>query len=220
MAVLVAAKGPNAGQRFPLDGDGAHRPSARCGRLSRFFVRQPPPCAHRLRTGRLLHRRPRQQQRHLCQWHSHCRPRPFTERDELRIGPYTFHLHTDHPSPSPRRSIIRARVDAAATNPTLFMAAVRDHSAGRSQFDDITIVASGASRLISPALSPSRGVILTRNGMHSTVNMPPEDPAELELSADVMRAMGHAVLSASSTTSRHSQPKACGDSTPTNYAGR
>jgi phosphoserine phosphatase RsbU/P len=46
---------------------------------------------------------------------------PLTERDELRIGPYTFYLHTERPPPpSAPDPIIRARVDAAATNSTLF----------------------------------------------------------------------------------------------------
>ena len=122
MAVLVAAKGPNAGQRFPLDGDAAligrqpdvavYLDSLSVSRHHARIVNQPDGCfvedlgssngtyVNGVRIGgRAL----------------------LTERDELRIGPYTFHLHTDRPPPaSTPDPIIRARVDAAATNSTLF----------------------------------------------------------------------------------------------------
>ena len=46
---------------------------------------------------------------------------PLTEQDELRIGPSTFQLLSDRPQPptSPE-PIIRASIDASASNATLF----------------------------------------------------------------------------------------------------
>jgi phosphoserine phosphatase RsbU/P len=122
MAVLVAAKGPNAGQRFTLDDGGAligrqpdvgvYLDSLSVSRRHARIVCQSGACfiedlgssnGTYVNGVRIAGRA------------------PLTDHDELRIGPYTFHLHGDRPPPSPAPDpIIRARVDAAATNPTLF----------------------------------------------------------------------------------------------------
>ena len=122
MAVLVAAKGPNAGQRFTLDGDAA------------LIGRQPDVAVYLDSLSVSRHHA-----RIVCQADA-CfiedlgssngtyvngvrivGRAPLTEHDELRIGPYTFQLQSEEsplsPTPDP---IIRARVDAAASNATLF----------------------------------------------------------------------------------------------------
>ncbi len=122
MAVLVASKGPNAGQRFTLDGDGA------------LIGRQPDVAVYLDSLSVSRHHA-----RVLCQpdgcfvedldssngtFVNNVRiagRAALTEQDELRIGPYTFRLHGDSPPPPAAPDpVIRARVDAAATNATLF----------------------------------------------------------------------------------------------------
>ena len=122
MIALVATKGPNAGRRFPLDGDGAligrqpdvavyldslsvsrHHARIVC-REGAYFVEDLGSSNGTYVNGARVADRA-----------------PLTEQDELRIGPYTFHLHTDRPAPaSAPDPIVRASVDATATNQTLY----------------------------------------------------------------------------------------------------
>jgi len=122
MIALVATKGPNAGRRFPLDGDGT------------LIGRQPDVAVYLDSLSVSRHHA-----RIVCQQGGYfiedlgssngtyvngarvAGRAPLTEHDELRIGPYTFHLHTDRPAPAAApEPIVRASVDAAATNQTLF----------------------------------------------------------------------------------------------------
>lgn len=122
MIALVATKGPNAGRRFPLDGDGT------------LIGRQPDVAVYLDSLSVSRHHA-----RILCQQGGYfvedlgssngtyvngarvAGRAPLTEEDELRIGPYTFHLHTDRPAPAAApEQIVRASVDATATNPTLY----------------------------------------------------------------------------------------------------
>ncbi len=122
MIALVATKGPNAGRRFPLDGDGAligrqpdvavyldslsvsrHHARIVC-REGGYFVEDLGSSNGTYVNGARVAGRA-----------------PLTEQDELRIGPYTFHLHTDRPAPaSAPDPIVRASLDATTTNQTLY----------------------------------------------------------------------------------------------------
>ena len=122
MVTLVATKGPNAGQRFPLNGGGA-------------LIGRQPDVAVFLDSLSVSRHHARIVSEHgsyfvedlgssngtyLNGFRVNGRA-ALTEHDELRIGPYTFHLHTDRPAPPATSDpIIRARLDASASNPTLF----------------------------------------------------------------------------------------------------
>lgn len=122
MVALVATKGPNAGQRFALDEDGTligrqpdvgvyldslsvSRHHARIfGQHGAYFIEDLGSSNGTYVNGLRVNGRA-----------------GLTEHDEVRIGPYTFHLHEDRPPPpSGADPIVRASVDATASNQTLF----------------------------------------------------------------------------------------------------
>ncbi len=122
MAALIAVKGPHAGQRYPLDAAGAligrqpdvavyldslsvSRHHARvCCEDGACFVEDLGSSNGTFVNGARITGRS-----------------PLTENDELRIGPHTFQLLGDRPPPpSTAEPIIRASIDATASNATLF----------------------------------------------------------------------------------------------------
>ncbi len=123
MAALITTKGPNAGQRYPLDGVGT------------LIGRQPDVAVYldSLSVSRHHARVFSEDGAYYIEdlgssngtYLNGARMTgraPLTERDELRIGPHTFQLHSDRPA-TPRRAqepIIRATIDASASNATLF----------------------------------------------------------------------------------------------------
>ena len=122
MVALVATKGPNAGQRFTLDDSGT------------LIGRQPDVAVYldSLSVSRHHARIVGGQDGHFVEDLGSSNGTyingvrvvgraPLSEHDELRIGPYTFHLHADRPAPVVGSDpIIRASLDAAPTNQTLF----------------------------------------------------------------------------------------------------
>jgi serine phosphatase RsbU (regulator of sigma subunit) len=121
MATLVTLKGPNAGQRFPLSGDGSligRQPDAAVYLESLAVSRQHAriDCAAgdwfvedllssngTYVNGRRIEART-----------------PLGERDVLQIGPYAFSLQPDRPSLPDVEPVIRAQVNALSSNYTLF----------------------------------------------------------------------------------------------------
>jgi serine phosphatase RsbU (regulator of sigma subunit)/pSer/pThr/pTyr-binding forkhead associated (FHA) protein len=122
MAVLIAIKGPKAGQRYPLDGAGTligrqpdvavyldslsvsrHHARIVCEDGAWFIEDNGSSNGTYVNNGRIAGRV------------------PLTEKDELRIGPHIFQLLVDRPSrpPSTTEPIIRASIDATASNATL-----------------------------------------------------------------------------------------------------
>ena len=122
MTALVATKGPNAGQRFTLDENGTligrqpdvavfldslsvSRHHARVvGQHGVWFIEDLGSSNGTYVNGVRVSGRA-----------------GLTEHDELRIGPYTFNLHQERPTvASGTDPIVRASIDAAASNHTLF----------------------------------------------------------------------------------------------------
>ncbi len=121
MAALIAVKGPNAGQRYPLDAAGA------------LIGRQPDVAVYLDSLSVSRHHA------RVCCQDGACfiedlgssngtfvngaritGRSPLTEHDELRIGPHTFQLLADRPAPAAPDPIVRASIDATASNVTLF----------------------------------------------------------------------------------------------------
>jgi sigma-B regulation protein RsbU (phosphoserine phosphatase) len=122
MAVLVTVKGPNLGQRFPLERDGT-------------LIGRQPDAAVYLESLAVS----RQHARLLWQdggWvvedvgssnGTYVNGRrvqgrtTLTERDALQVGPYVLHLQGDSPTPSPESEpIVRASISALSSNHSLF----------------------------------------------------------------------------------------------------
>jgi serine phosphatase RsbU (regulator of sigma subunit) len=122
MAALVAVKGPNAGQRYSLDA-----PPTLIGRQpdAAVYLDSLSVSRHHARVvsqqgGWFIEDLGSSNGTYLNGARVTGRT-PLTENDELRIGPYTLQLVADRPPPpSSADPVIRASIDASATNPSLF----------------------------------------------------------------------------------------------------
>jgi serine phosphatase RsbU (regulator of sigma subunit) len=121
MATLVTVKGPNAGQRYSLNGDGSlvgrqpdaavyleslavSRQHARIGcHEGAWYVEDVGSSNGTYVNGKRVFGRT-----------------PLGERDVLQIGPYVLSLQTDRPPPPENEPIIRAQVNVLSSNHTLF----------------------------------------------------------------------------------------------------
>src|SRR5258708_4898642 len=122
MAALIATKGPNAGQRFALDEGGTligRQPDV-AGYLDSLSVRPPHTRIFRTHGAYFIVDLGSSSGTYVNGLRVNGKT-GLTEHDELRIGPYTFHLHMERPAPpSGVDPIVRASVDATASNATLF----------------------------------------------------------------------------------------------------
>jgi serine phosphatase RsbU (regulator of sigma subunit) len=122
MAALVTFKGPNSGQRFPLDGQGTligRQPDAA------IYLESLAVSRHHARIlqedGAWVIEDIGSANGTFLNGHKIARA-VLTERDALQIGPYVFHLQPDSPTPAPEfpEPIVRATINAQSSNSFLF----------------------------------------------------------------------------------------------------
>jgi serine phosphatase RsbU (regulator of sigma subunit) len=122
MAALVTFKGPNSGQRFPLDGQGTligRQPDAG------IYLESLAVSRHHARVlfedGAWVVEDVGSANGTFLNGHKITRA-VLTEQDALQIGPYVLHLQPDTPTPTPDmpEPVVRATINAQSSNSILF----------------------------------------------------------------------------------------------------